>query len=154
MRDVRNPKNMFRRKALPWSVCARCCFGAFVGLHYRVIKYIVKACLFWPRIYYSNDVAPWYIWSWQCFWRICMLTSCTYRDTHILYGPSLVWVKYIQSLQGSPFDRSASLSSRKSLKLAAKYIAVLYQMHSPFVQLICTVCKAILVLKRKDPTFR
>ena len=50
----------------------------------------------------------------------------------------------ILSLHGSPFAGRASLSSRRSLELATKYIKVLYTMHSPFVQLIYTIRKKTL----------
>ena len=46
------------------------------------------------------------------------------------------------SLHGPPFVGRASLASRKSLELATKYVVVLYKMHSQFVQMICTICKA------------
>ena len=46
------------------------------------------------------------------------------------------------SLHGLPFAGRASLPSRKSLKLVAQYVMVFYQMHSQFVQLICTIGKA------------
>ena len=69
----------------------------------------------------------------------------------IIYTSSALLLFVIRSLHGPPFAGRASLVSRKGLKLVGKYIPVLhntkYKMHSQFVHLICTICKAEVVLK-------
>ena len=81
-----------------------------------------------------------------------LLCTCVTQveEGSILYGDGLWSILFFH---GPQFAGRASLASRKSKELAAKYVTVLFQMHSQFVQLICTICNARpLVLKRTDRT--